>query len=392
MDTNVNIDRITADLEKKYTGEPNHDVRVIQEYCRTLPPCEASQRLIEALGQYAAKKFPDADSFKFARELEKTIKELEKEFTGDGNHDVKVIQEYCKSLPKSEENLKIVLALGQYAAAKYPDADEIKRSKAEFDKMQEDAAKLKARLDNVQEVIKAKDFDKAISELQAIIGEAKLPEDDAQRLVSFSLPIEEVLFSVLVKETRPVIRISNLMEMLNLQLGGLLVETKRYDEARVALNNVIKFNPVSAPAHLELVHCALSEKKYDEAFELLQKTHPLIFSRQLLAVYFCELAEVVENLDKNYPLAAAFAHLSIQYTDNPPSHAILDRIVKDHHVDAEKPSDEKIRKMASDANLPVGPNPMVAEVAAKAAKQIKTANPEIANQLMGIASELGGKV
>ena len=59
----VKIDRITADLEKKYTGDIEHDVKIVQDYCRSLPPCEESAKLISALSKYASEKFPDAEEW-----------------------------------------------------------------------------------------------------------------------------------------------------------------------------------------------------------------------------------------------------------------------------------------------------------------------------------------
>lgn len=387
----VKIDRITADLEKKYTGDIEHDVKIVQDYCRSLPPCEESAKLISALSKYASEKFPDAEVFKVSKIIDKAIAELEKEFNGDADHDVKVIQDYCRSLPKTEENFKVVMALGQYAAVKFPEAEEVKKSKAEFDKMNEEAGKLKKRIEDIQETIKSGDIDKSIEELRALIDEGKLPEDKDKRFVSFSHPMEEVMFRASNKDTREVVRVSNLMEMLNLQLAGLLAENKQFEEAEAAIERVLFFNPVSAHARIERARFALLQKNYDDAFERLQEAYPYIFTRQLLAIFYCMLAVVVENVDKNYPLAAAYAHISLVCQDNPLAHETLDRICKEHKVDPECPSAEEIRKLATDASLPYGPSPEVCELAINAARQMKSVYPDIAKQLFTVAYELTGQ-
>lgn len=394
MATNVNIDKIWADLEKKFNGDANHDVQVVQEYCRTLPPCEESAKLVGALGKQAAEKFPEADAIKMGKTIDNAIAELEKQFNGDPNHDVKVIQDYCQSLPKTQENFKLVMALGQYAAAKYPEADEVKKSKAEFEKMNEDAKQLKARIDGIQEKIKAKDIAPAIEEIRAIIDETKIPNPEEQRLISFSHPFEEIIFQASIKEfkeTRKLVRVSNLMEMLHLQLGGLLSEQKNYDEALDAFNHALEFNPVSAPASLEIAHIAILKKNYEEAFELLKKAYPLIFTRSLLAIYYSFLAEVVENVDKNYPLAVAYVYVSLDYAENPLAREALNRLGKVQGIDLSKPTVEAMRKLANDANLPLGPNPAVCELAVKAARQIKSQHPDVAKQLFAIAYDLTGQ-
>ena len=392
MDTNnVKIDKIVEDLEKKYTGDANHDLAVVQEYCRTLPPCEESAKLVAALGKYASEKFPDAEAFKIGKIVEEAIQELEKEFNGDPDHDVKVVQDYCQALPKSEENFKVAMALGQYAAIKYPEAEEVKKSKAEFEKMNEDAKKVRKRIEDVQEMIKAGELDKAIAELRALLDENKFPEDDEKRFVSFSHPFEEILFQAVIKETRPIMRISNLTEMLSLQLGSLLAETGKFDEACEAIERAIFYNPVSPAANLELANIYVLQKKYEDAFEQLQKAYPILYSRQFLTVYFYLLSIVVENVDKNYPLAVVYAHLSLISAENSPAQQLIDRLVKEHGVDPERPSLETIKKLTDDAALPAGPNPEIYELAVGAARQFKASHPDIAKQFFAIAYELSGE-
>lgn len=389
MDTNdVKIDKITADLEKKYTGDPDHDVGVIQAYCNTLPRCAESARLVAALGRYAAEKFPTAKAIQIAKVIDEAIQTLEKQFNGDADHDVELVQAYCKSLPQTEDNFKVVLALGQYAAAKYPNAKEIQRSREDFKRMSDEAGKLKQRVAAIQELVRDNKKDEAIAEIQAILNEHKLPTNSPNRLISFSHPFEECLFNEYYKGTKSLMRISNLPEMLNLQLGSLLADAEKYDDAKDAIQKTIDLNPVSAPAHIEMAHIALLEKDYDDAYNWLQKAYPLLFNPQMIAIYFAFLANVVENLDKNYPLAAAFAHLSLSYFDNPPAHDMLDRLAKEHGVDTNKPSDETIEKLAEEADLPVAACPQVCEIATRVGREIKAANPEISKLFLTIAYEL----
>ena len=388
MDTNnVNIDKITADLEKKYNGDPDHDVRVIQEYCSTLPRCPESARLVAALSKYAAERFPTAQAIKFAKVIDDKIAKLEKQFNGDPDHDVAVVQDYCKSLPQNEENFRLVLALGQYAASRYPNAKEIKRSQADMKRMREESEKLKRRVGNIQELVQAGNKEQAIREIRAILKENPLPTNTEARLISFSHPFEECLFNEYYKGTQ-LMRISNLPEMLNLQLGNLLVDAGKIDEGRDAIAQTLELNPVSAPAHIEMAHIALVEKDYDEAYNWLQKAYPLIFNPQMLAIYFAFMATVVENLDKNYPLAAAFIHLSLSYVDNPPAHDVLDHLVKEYGVSPDKPSDEEIEKLAEEADLPVAACPQVCEIAVRAGHDLKKVNPEISKLFLTIAYDL----
>lgn len=389
MDNTVDISKITADLEKKFNGNANHDVKVIQDYCKTLPRCEESAKLVVALGQYAAKKFPEADTFKLAKKIESTIAELEKGFGDDPDKNVEMIRNYCTSLPRSDENTQIVIALGQYASQKFPEAEEIKKSKEEFEKLQATANQLQQRVKELQDFIKANDFDKAIETIQGMLLEVPMPKvDEGKRLVSFSHPFEEILFRSTHKNIGECVRVSNLVEMLKFQLGSLLAEKGRYDEARQALHESIELNPVSAHARLELARVDILEKKYDDAFNVLNEVYPLIFARPLLAAYYCFLAEVVENLDKNYALAVGYVYASIGFADNKRAHEVLNRLAKNSGVDLAKPKEVDLRKMAEEANLPVGPSQAVCSLAVQAAKQMKTTYPDVAKQLFAIAYEL----
>lgn len=390
MDKNVNIDKIAASLEKKFNGDERHDIRVIQEYCQTLPPCEESAKVISALGRYASKKYPNAEVFRIGRKIDAAIAELEKQFNGDPDHDVQVVRDYCKDLPKSEENLKITLALGQFAAAKFPQAEIVKKSKEDYDKMQSDAAKLKTRLDAIQETIKNGDYDKAIEDIQGVIAETPIPNDPERRLVSFSHPFEEILFKEKFNETRMLVRISNFMEVIHLELGGLLLEKKRFDEARDAINKALDFNPVSNHAMLEMAHSYLVEGDYNAAFNELQKAYPLLFSRPMLAIYFCFLGEVAENLDKDYELAATCCHISNDFAENKGATDLLERLATEHHVKKDKPNFDKIQQVMTDAGLPFGASVDVCQLAMKAGRELKPAYPDIAVQIFGIAYDLTG--
>lgn len=391
MDNDVKIDRIVADLEKKFNGDPNHDVAVVQEYCQTLPPCEESLKLVGALRKYAVEKYPDAEIFKISKDIEERIAELEKEFNGDPNHDVKVIQDYCAALPKNQENLRIVIALGQYAAAKYPDADEIKKSRTEYEKMNKEAEALKLRLDDIQKMVHEKQYDSAIAAIKDILSEAKTPDDDEHRFVSFTHPFEEILFRATEKESRQLVRISNLVEMLNLQLGELFAETKLFGEAIEAIQHSMELNPVSANAHLELARIAIVRKDFDQAYEKLLDAHHYLFTRQHLAIFYAFLAEVVENVDKNYELAVAYNYVSLDYADNQLAHRALERLAAEHKADISKPEIEKVRKLARDANLPLGPDQKICELAVTSGRQMKSTYPDIAKQLIQIAYELTGQ-
>ncbi len=384
----VQIDKITASLEKKYNGNQDHDVKVIQEYCRTLPPCEESAKLIEALGRYAADKFPDAEAFKVVKLIKQTIADLETKFTDDQNENVKIVRDFCKSLPRTEDNNKLVVALGQYAATKFPEADEVKKSKEEFDKIQAAAADMQKKLNDIQELIKNKDYDKAIEGIQAIINETKLPETTDKRFISLSHPFEEVLVRTMIKETRTFVRISNLLEMLHFQLAEIFATTGKYAEAREALQGSIEFNPVSAPAHLELARVAILDGKYDTAFADLTAAYPLLFTRQHLAIYYCLLAEVVENLDKNYQLAVGYVYESIDFADMPRAHEVLNHLAKHPGIDLNKPKPVDIKKLADEASLPVGPSKNVCELAINTGRQFKASQPEIAKQFLAIAYDL----
>jgi tetratricopeptide (TPR) repeat protein len=316
--------------------------------------------------------------------INEIIQSLEAQFNGDTEHDIEIIRSYIRTLEKSEESQAIVIALGRYSAEKFPDAEVVKNAK----KIEEAFKTFHEKVQKAQECLKNKDFEGAAAIFREIIAEVKPPKDEEKRYMAFSHPFEEMLTRASTPDDkRPIERISVLPATLYYQLGLALFELKNYDEAKVAFDDAIALNPVSVVPYFELIQIAKIQNDFAEVRRLLSKIHPYIYTRHHLARFYREHAGLA-MIEKNYELAIALVYISIDYEDAPPARAQLNALAKNRGVDLSKPKADTIKERLKAAEIPVGPNAAVYELAIGIGNTLKKTSPMAAKMAYAIAYDL----
>ena len=308
---------------------------------------------------------------------------LETKFNGDADHDVEVIQEYCRSLDRTKDNLDIVMALGRYCAEKYPNAKAIQNAK----KIEEAFDVFQKKLQSAQELLKEKKLEEAVVAFDELIGENTPVESDEKHYYSFGHPFEETLCKMYFNDDKPIERISGLPMALYYQKAAALFDLKRYDEAKATYEHCTKLNPVDVRTWLELAQIAKAEENYDEVRNILKKIHPFIYTRHFLARFYREQA-FLAVIDEKYQLAVALTYISMDYEDSAPARAQLNALAKHRGVDLSKPSVEQVKSMLSEAGIPVGPAPQVYELAMNIGMSMKKSYPQIARMAFAIAYDI----
>ena len=308
---------------------------------------------------------------------------LETKFNGDEDHDVEVIQEYCRTLDKTKDNLDIIMALGRYSAEKFPNAKAVQNAK----KIEEAFDIFQKKLQSAQELLKEKKFEEAVVAFDELIGENTPVESDEKHYYCFGHPFEETLCKMYYNDEKPIERISGLPMALYYQKAAALFELKRYDEAKAAYEQCTKLNPVDVRTWLELAQIAKAEEKYDEVRNILKKIHPFIYTRHFLARFYREHA-FLAVVEENYQLAVALTYISIDYEDSAPARAQLNSLAKHRGVDLSKPKVEQIKSMLKEADIPVGPAQQVYELAMQIGMSMKKTYPQIARMAFAIAYDI----
>ncbi|MBO4349798.1 MAG: tetratricopeptide repeat protein [Proteobacteria bacterium] len=314
--------------------------------------------------------------------IQEIIQNLEKDFNGDINHDVEILRNYCRSLERTEENLKIVTYIGRYASEKFPEADAVKEAKAFEDKLVE----FQEKVMQAQTLMREKKFEDAVKAFDEIIGEVQPPKDESKYICSFNHPFEEMLFRARNKD-KPIEKISNLPEVLYYQKGCAWFELKDYDKAEESLNHALELSPVNTMIFFELMQIARIRQDYDKVRELLKQCYQFLYTRHQLARFYREHAALA-MLDSKFELANALIYLSMDYEDTPQVRAQLNSLAKNRGVDLSKPKVETVKQRLSAANIPVGPDPAVYGLAIDIGNQTKKAYPEVARMAYGIAYDI----
>ena len=314
--------------------------------------------------------------------IQQIIQDLEKDFNGDINHDVDILRNYCRSLERTEDNLKIVTYIGRYAAEKFPEADAVKEAKAFENKLVE----FQEKVMQAQTLMREKKFEEAVKAFDEIIGEVQPPKDDNKYICSFNHPFEEMLFRARNKD-KELEKISNLPEVMYYQKGCACFELKDYDKAEEAFGNAMKLSPVNTMIFFELMQIAKIRKNYDKVRDLLKQVYQILYTRHQLARFYREHASLA-MIDSNYDLANALIYLSMDYEDTPQVRAQLNSLAKNRGVDLSRPKVDTVKERLEAANIPVGPDPAVYGLAIDIGNQTKKAYPEVARMAYGIAYDI----
>ena len=317
------------------------------------------------------------------KKIEDIIASLEAKFNGDKTHDIEVLRQYCHDLPRSDENLAIVTAIGHYVAEKFPDDDAVKEAK----KFEESFQRFTQLIDEGQACIKAKQFEGAIEKFMAVIGEVRPAEASDRVYCSFVHPFEEMLFRANYTDDKKIERISSLPLYLYMQTAGAFFELQRYDEAKDKYNDALKLNPVSVAVLFELIQIAKVQHDLPEVRRLLAQVHSLIFTRHYLARFYREHAGLA-MMEEKYQLALCLIYLSMEYEDSGQARAQLNSLAKHRGVSLAKPAVDTVKARLGEAGIPVGPEPKVYELAMYIGKQLKLISPDAARMAFSIAYEL----
>ena len=315
--------------------------------------------------------------------IDAVLETLKPQFNGDADHDVDVIQTYCRSLERTNENMEIIRALGRHCANNYPEAKAVQNVK----KMEEAFEAFHKKLEDAQALLRDKKFEEAVAAFDELIGENVPVETEDKHFYCFGHPFEETMCKMYFDDGKPIERISGLPMALYYQKAAALFELKRYDEAKATYELCLKLNPVDVRTYLELAQVAKVQENYDELREILKKIHPFIYSRHFLARFYREHAALA-MIQENYALAIALIYLSIDYEDTPPARAQLNSIAKHRGVDLSNPGVEKTKALLKEAGIPVGPAQAVYELALNIGMAMKKTYPQIARMAFAIAYDI----
>ena len=196
------------------------------------------------------------------------MKEITAGLTGNPSKDVPYLQAKCDEYKDHELGKEIIRACGRLMYDMIPDdkKDELKKV------MQKDSLGVESALKEIETNISEKNLERALKNAESLVCKieaANLYQDD---LVSeyhlFNEFFEEVLYGFLYKPTKQLRRAEQIpYTEIYLIYGSLLVEFKRIDEARKALQTGLRWNPIDFSIMAEYIETFKMEGDMDTFFE-----------------------------------------------------------------------------------------------------------------------------
>ncbi len=325
-------------------------------------------------------------------EYEEIIDQIKSGLTGESEHDFTYLKEQMESYKNHEYAKEILRECGRIFYELLPD-----EKKAEF----EEAAKkdnfgMDEQLEKAEFYLYKKDFDKAIAAIEPLVEKLDMltesgafQNDSVSEYYCFTELFQEVLQHHLSGSKKTFRNAPIPFSKVYGRYGIVLVDLKRYEEAGIALEKSLRWNPVDADIMFEYAETFKLRGNLEKFFEFTKAAfriayHPTAVARcyRNLGYYFSE--------KKLWDVAAACIIMSTQYVPNDMN--AQSELYYIEHMSGEKikePTLEDFEKYAMDYGFPNGADDDILGLAVQFGKHfLEEGNNDLAQYFLTIFYEL----
>ncbi len=283
--------------------------------------------------------------------------------TGDRKKDCAYLMEQCEKYRDHELSQEILRACGRLLSQLLPEDVQNQVDQA-LDRSLQD---IEAPLDRARKLTVQKQYKEAldiVEPLAARLEKARLFEDDqVSEYHTFSEPFEEALYRQLKQPERelrsapyPYSRVLGLY-------GYLLVEFRRFEEARAVLARALRWNPVSFDLICEHIETFRMTGDLDRFFQLTVQTFPVAFRPRHVARLFRNLGYCFTE-QKKYQEAASCYVMSMTFEkDSPQAVTEILYITRLNGGFPGAPSPDAVTAWSKQYGFPFGADPAVLNLA-----------------------------
>ena len=309
--------------------------------------------------------------------------------TDDPQENFRYLMEQCQKYKDHEFGSEILRACGRLL---YESAPEEK--KTEIDKLSQNFVQgTEAALDEIRFNIYKKDFKKALKLAEDLVeGEEKgiqFKDDKVSEYRLFDELFEEVLYRFRYEPTKDLRQSPIPYTEMYALYGSLLVEARRLEEARVALQKGLRWNPIHFDLTIEYIETFNMEGRLEEflaktvdAFKIAFRSKDLARLYRNLGYYFVE--------KKMFREATGLYLLSLTF-DNESKQAQSELFFISHECGEQPttPDEDELREIAQKYNFPIGPDKDVLGVACAHGKHfLEQNNYELSEYFLEILADL----
>lgn len=232
--------------------------------------------------------------------------------TGDAKRDTAYLKEQMEKYKDHELAKEILRACGRLFYELIPEDKKKELSQL----IDNDMSGIRAVLDEVKFNVFKRDFGKAFEMMDNLVEKTEknllYQDDSVTEYFSFETPFEFIMYVEKYKTEKEIKWIEYPYAAIYLQYGSLLVDLQRYDEANLALEKALRWNPMSAKIMFE----------YAETFKILGQMEKYIeVSRKAFSVAYTkrDVARAYRNMgyyfieQEKYQAAIGCYLLSLQY-------------------------------------------------------------------------------
>jgi tetratricopeptide (TPR) repeat protein len=232
-------------------------------------------------------------------------------------------------------------------------------------------------MENIRELIKNKEYEKAENRLLELINQSKnkVIEDENNTYYSFNNYVELLIFWNMYRPKKKNIDPDINYSQVYYYLGFINIDMKNYGKAQEYFKKGLQWNPVDVTLMFEsaAVYRMLG---YIERFRAeIEKAHSFIYDSSYMAKYYRELGwYYVEK--RVYDLANALYSQSISFLDTEIARNELMFIAKQENRNARFSIRDEIKKLFSDYNIWSGFNKNTVNLIYEEYQRLQTMKPK----------------
>jgi tetratricopeptide (TPR) repeat protein len=288
--------------------------------------------------------------------------------TGDSPKDICYLREQGEKYKGLKIETEVKRAIGRLIYGLLPAEGKGKMGHA----LEDDAEHIESAMKEAEYLLEHGNPQKAVTILEPLISSVgSLYHDDAEtEYRDFNNAVETTLYLNVYHPVKTVICPKINRSMMYLMYGYALVELNRLDDAKIALEMSIHFNPVNVHAIFE----------YSDLFKRNRSFQPMLkWTRRCLKYAYTpnDIAHVYRNFgyyyieQQQYAKSAAMYYVSLCFEQNQQATSELFYITQMTGKKPTEPSSEEAENIFQQENIQYGPSELVVSILSKLAMQFE---------------------
>ena len=295
------------------------------------------------------------------KDFEEIMKQITGGLSGDYESDIKYLKEQGEKYRNNEYGTEILRAIGRMIYDLIPEG-----KKAELENaLGKDGMGFDAALEEVRFNIYKKNHDKALKLIENMVKKYEdmnlFRSDNVSEYFCFKEPMEEIIYSHYKKSEKDIRRSPvNYAEMF-LLYGSLLVDMQRIEDAVVALEKAVRWNPINAKIAFEYTETFKIRGMIEDFGKYTREIFKYVYSPDDLARCYRNMAYYFVEL-KDYKAAVCCLLYSSQFEKSEMVSSEL-YFISQQTGEMYQPSLGELSECFMENEIPLGPSEEVLKLA-----------------------------